>query len=133
LKLVAVQVGELDAVLPHISWHLNSFAERSNGRLTVEDITDSLRAGHRQLWLAVDGAIKGAALTEVANDRASTVRLTQGAGEDAAEWAFLIEGIMEWARQRGSTAFEAVCRPGWERYFKKFGLKKTHVVMEATL
>lgn len=133
MKLVPVRKEDLDAYLPAISWHLDSFAERSGKKTNVEDYIASLRNGHRQLWIALHDGVKAAALTEVADDRLSTVRLTHCAGENARDWVFLVESIKAWAKERGSGAFEAICRPGWEKYLKNHGFTKTHIVMEADL
>lgn len=119
------EVGQYD-----IEWHLQSFADRSRGRFTVEHFRKGIAEQHYQLWLGVEERIKAVALTQVSDDGLDTVLLTQCAGEGAREWVYLVQGIVAWAKERGSGRFEAICRPGWEKYLKHFGFKKTHVVME---
>ena len=116
-----------------IDWHLKSFSDRSNGRFSVEHFRKGIAARDYQLWLGVDEKIKAVALTQVSADGLDTVLLTQCAGEGAREWVHLVQGIMAWAKERGSGRFEAICRPGWERYLKQFGFRKTHTVMELDL
>lgn len=130
MKLIAARAQDLDAYLPTIDWHLRSFADRTDGKATVEDFIDSIRAGNRQLWIATAAGVVAVALTEVLADRKNTVRLTHCAGEGAESWAYLIGNIKAWSEERGSEAFEVVCRLGWEKYLKNFGFKKTHIVME---
>lgn len=132
MKLVPVGKGDVEAVKPFLVWHVGSFANRSGGRHTPDDYWKRIETGHAQGWIAFDGqTIKGFCLTEVADDALATVRLTHCAGEDADSWLFLMDNIKAWARERGSKAIEAICRPGWER--KLTGFRKTHVILEARL
>lgn len=133
MKLVPVPAHALGQYLPAISWHLQSFAIRSGGKFTVDDLISDLTNSRRQLWLGVDPDIRAVALTQVLADHKDTVSLTHCAGEGAVDWVHLIDGIRAWARDRGSQAFEVTCRPGWEKYLKGHGFKKTHIVMESDI
>lgn len=124
---------DIDEWLPFIRWHLNSFCE--NGRDKPSDFIRAVKEHDMQCWLAVcgDNTVKAVCLTRVLDDRTQTVQVTHCAGEDMQAWAMFMNNIIEWARERGSSAFEAITRPGWERVLKPYGFKKTHVVLEVEI
>lgn len=130
MRLVAVRAEELDTILPDVLHFIERLEVESGHRITVDRFVSDIRSGHRQLWLGCDTDIRTIAMTEVADDTKSTVRLTHCAGDGPKDWVFLIEGIREWARQRGSEAFEVIGRVGWERFLKHHGFKRAYVVME---
>lgn len=130
MKLVAVRADELSGWLPLIRWQLESFADRSRGRHSVDHFIDGIRSGHFQCWLVVSDDVRAVCLTQVAVDDLDTVLVTHCAGEDAKSWALFLLNICAWAKERGSKRVEATTRPGWERLLKPMGFKKTHVVLE---
>lgn len=129
MRAIAVPASILDQWLPRIGWQLESFCR--DGGWLPEDIVEQIRDRRRQLWIAFDGEVRAAALTQVEDDRLKTVRITHVAGNGFRDWAHLREVIKAWAREIGSKRLEAVARPGWERIAKE--MRKTHVVLEERL
>lgn len=126
-----VPATELDKYLPHLEWHLEQFS--GNGQFLPEDIVEQIRSRERQLWIVWDGSVQAAMLTSVLSDRLDTVQVAHCCGRDMAEWLHLWPVIEAWAVERGAKRIEAVARPGWERILKRYGMKKTHVVLEKRL
>ncbi len=132
MRLIPVDPRTFD--LERIRWAFASFADRSCGKYSVDSYFDDVRAATAQAWLGVDGdEIKAVAMTEMSSDDMRTVRLTACTGVDAKEWVHLVQGIQAHAKKAGAKSFEAIARPGWERYLKNFGFRKTHVILEAPL
>lgn len=129
MRAVPVPSTQLDEWLPRIAWHLERFCD--DGALAPSDLVEQIRDRTRQLWIAVDSRVRAVALTQVSEDRLSTVRITHVAGDGFEEWAHLREVIKAWAREMGSRRLEAIARPGWERVAKE--MRKTHVVLEERL
>ncbi len=133
MDVVGVASDDIDRVAPLIAWHLESFAERSGGRLTVDGLLSAIRARDKQCWLALDGdGIRACALTEVADG--PEVVITQCAGEAREDWQREIVGeIKAWAKHIGARRLTIVCRPGWAKFLKSEGLRETHRMMEMAL
>jgi hypothetical protein len=131
VRFIPVPAGDLDAWLPKIGWHLESFAE--NGQWTAADFAEQVRNRDRQLWIAEENGVKAVCLSSVSEDRLKTVHVTHCAGEDYGTWAHFILLIAGWAREIGAQRFEVTARPGWERVLRQFGLQKTHVMLEMRL
>lgn len=107
-----------------------SFADRSDGRHTVDYFKQAVLDRQMQCWGAWRNVVKAVALTQVLDDDLGTVSVLAVAGQNAGEWVFLAENIKQWARERGSKRVVAEARPGWERLAKDYGFKKTHVILE---
>mgnify|MGYP003642812584 CR=1 FL=1 len=117
-----------------LTWHINSFVERSSGANTFESIVESILARETQCWVVVDkdGKIKACALTYLADDAGKTCVILACAGEDFRDWfELLAKTIYMWSKEAGSNKFEIHARLGWEKFLKEhLGMIKTHVVME---
>ena len=75
--------------------------------------------------------VKACALTHISSDAGKTCVVLACAGADFKDWfEILIETLYNWSKEIGSNKFEVHARPGWEKYLKHLGMKKTHVVME---
>ena len=125
---IPVGVSQLDAVLPQLEWHFNSFCRAGN--FTPDELIEDIRQKRRQLWLAWENGPMAAVLTSV---KGNTLNVTHAAGHQADKWEHLFEYLMDWGRSIGCERIEANARKGWEPVLKKHGLRKTHVVMEANL
>ena len=131
MKVIPVPATELDRWLPDIEWHLEQFA--ANGSATPDDYIDDIRDRKSQCWLAYDGRVRCVVLTELTTDRLETCRVTHAAGDGYKEWLHLFPIIKQWATENGCKRLVAVARPGWEKMLKRYGLRKTHVVLEVDL
>lgn len=133
MRAQAIPADALAEWVPKIGDELQSFADC--GEWYAEDFISQLYSEDRQLWLAIndDEEIKGVVLTSIAADRRNTLHITHGSGTGFREWVYLATYIFDWGRDMGCKTVEVTCRPGWERFLKNLGLRKTHVVMEACL
>lgn len=130
--VVAVPSGDFPAWRDVLSWHFDSFAERSSGANTVESIIKSIMDRETQCWAVMQGGkVKACALTHIANDAGKTCVVLACAGEGAKDWfEILVKTLYSWSKEVGSNKFEVHARPGWEKYLKHLGMRKTHIVME---
>ena len=130
--VLAVPASEFAGWFDRLSWHFNSFVERSSGANTLESIVRSVLDRETQCWVVVDGDdVKACALTHISSDAGKTCVVLACAGADFKDWfEILIETLYNWSKEIGSNKFEVHARPGWEKYLKHLGMKKTHVVME---
>jgi hypothetical protein len=129
---LAVPAADLDQWAGKIAWHLDQFC--ASGQWEPGDLLDHIRARDRQLWVVErNGAALCVILTSLQADRLNTVQVTHGAGVNYREWLHLWPVIEAWARDLGAKRIETVCRPGWERVLGRYGMTKTHVVLEKRL
>ncbi len=132
MRLVGVPADMMQGTLPLIRDRLAECTER--GRYTVEELVQGIMDRDRQCWIVMDGRdIKAVALTQIGGDSLKTCRITHLAGDGLQDWKDAYQGIREWAKGLGSKRIEALARPGYERIGKKYGLKKTHVLLEEDL
>lgn len=131
MRIVPVRSDILDQWIPLIEWHLAQFC--ADGGWHPNDLVDQIRDRTRQLWVASDGTVKAALLTQIADDKLATCRITHLVGVDRDSWLHLFGAIEGWARELGCQRIEAIARPGWERAAKPLGMTKTHIVLEKRL
>lgn len=94
------------------------------GQLLLTALNDGLAT----LWVAIDGVVKMALVTELidtSQGRECFLRLI--GGYDRGEWLPFLANVIEWARAQGCVALEGTMRPGWERVLPDW--KKTAVVL----
>jgi len=128
----AVPANEFPVWYDRLTWHFQSFADRSSGGNTVESIVKSVMDRETQCWVVMAGEeIKACALTHIASDAGKTCVVLACAGADFKDWfEILAKTLYDWSKEVGSNKFEIHARPGWEKYLKHLGMKKTHIVME---
>lgn len=129
--VTGVPRDDFEAIYPLLMWAFDSFAERSSGTATAEDLAGQVMAETSQCWLVWDNEPVAVALTEVQESRKKTVCMTHCAGRGREDWQQpLVEEIREWAKHIGATRFSTVNRPGWTPFLKQMGLRETHRLME---
>jgi len=133
--LVAVPSHLLTEAWPEVGPFLESMASNSDGKFLASDYAKAVVARDMQLWAALkDGVPTGVALTEILNYPRQTVGRFVGAnGKGAGESAAHIEVIERWAKINKVARMEIICAPGWEFHLRKFGYKRTHVLVEKAL
>ncbi len=68
IAIVGVQRDQLMDVWPLVTWHFQSFADRSQGETTPGKLLYEVAEGKRQCWLALEGkTVKACALSVRAN------------------------------------------------------------------
>ena len=146
MRLRGTAPAELPALWRCIRDRIAGCCERSGGKYEPVDVLRNVLTGRMQLWLALDersdsgeppseaAGIKALALTEIVSyPRLVVCKLLACTGEDAGRWIGLLAEIEVWAKERGCSVLEPICRPGWERRLKPIGYRKTHVVLEKSL
>ncbi|MGH9425717.1 MAG: hypothetical protein ACRD2L_05345 [Terriglobia bacterium] len=112
-----------------------SFEMFADDKVSAKDLAWMIEKGQFQFWrLDRGGKFFACALTEVRDYPSSRVFSVFGiVGADPVLMLEAQECLTLWARQQGCTHDVYVCRPGWEKWFKPIGFKKTHVVLERRL
>lgn len=112
--------------------YVKSGAERSSGRLTVENLYGLLTAGTWQCWTVWEGAdCLAAIITKLAIESSGqrTLSALIASGRDREKWErAAVERLKEFAREEGCGLFDMMARPGWHKVFPEF--EKTHVLLE---
>lgn len=108
---------------------------RSLGRMSLESIRENVVSGWWMVWTVWDDVGKNSRawlLTELytAPSGIKCWRIISCSGDDAGEWAHLIDEMKQAARAAGAQNFEMWARPGWQ---KILGQRATHVLLEETL
>lgn len=116
-----VPSSEVPDVWPVVSKILDPAIKRSGGRLSRASVLEGLLKREMQLWLAVDGEILGAMVTQIATHPTGLkvlVGLLVG-GKDLKRWVHLWPHIEDWGRSLGCEVAEMPRgRGGWTRVFK---------------
>lgn len=87
--------------------------------------------GKAQLWLAVDGGVVGAILTEVIETtKGLTCHVLAAAGSFERHGEMCLDKIEQWAKAEGCVRLEETGRRGWLRELKRRGWQEVAVVME---
>ena len=107
----------------------------SSGLYWPSEIYAELLAGSYQLWLAwnKDGIRACMVTTVEQSQRAKWVRGILCAGENPADWVPHIEFIEAWAKAQGATYSHMMGRPGFEKWLRPKGYRRTHALMEKRL
>ena len=134
MRVTGIPKDHFPAWYPSLEWAFQSFAERSAGDATAEDLAGQVMAETSQCWIVWDNTVKAVALTEVQEGRKKAIVMTHCAGEEREDWQeMLVNTIRDWARSIGAEKFGTVSRPGWTPFLKQMGLRETHRVMEQSL
>lgn len=115
---------------------LRPFFEKftQRGEYPVEAIVADLLEKKTQCWVVLDGnKFQAVALTRIDGIGVKVCNITHLTGDGLREWEHLYNGIVDWARSIDCTRVKAIARPGYERIGQKYGLKKTHILLEAEI
>lgn len=92
----------------------------------------NLVTGHSLLWVAIDGRINAAAVTELTTaDNRKVCTIVACGGDEMQNWLHLIEGLEEYARREGCAATRIIGRRGWLRRLPAY--RQRAVIMERSL
>lgn len=132
LVIEAITASIFDDWRERLAPHLASFCERSGGSLEVERLISDIMDEGYQVWAVIDNdEVLACALTFLQDDARKTCVISHCSGRDYEQWAGqLLATIRVWSHSLGSTKLEAVTRPGWQKVLRKFGMVKTHVILE---
>ena len=88
-----------------------------------------------QLWILLDKESEhkyyGVVVTEIIQrplQRVLNIKIMTGTHRE--KWQHLVKEIEDFAWFNNCDSMELVARPGWEKVLKRFGYKKSHVLLE---
>lgn len=116
---------------PHVVRRMQSFVERSHGRVTLDTTVQRLANREWQLWLVSHGkTVDGCVLTHVytADSGMKLCEILACMGDDATRWVHLLRDIETWAAENGCYRVQAWARKGWAKHLADY--KLTHVLLE---
>lgn len=132
--LVGVPADKIEASWPHVEKFIDLACKRSSGRFTADDIKAGCVRRDFQLWVAYSDKLDAVSVTEiVVYPKIKTCRVMILTGRNRENWIQLNQEIGDWAKTQGCSMVEAFARQGWEPEMKKFGYRKTHVLLERDL
>jgi hypothetical protein len=133
--LSGVPYTMIETVWSKIEHFLEDSIQHSDNKYTASSLKQALVARDMQLWIALQGVnILSYAITYIVDyptQRRLCIILM--GGEHLDKWKHLIEDMSQWAKQQQCVAIEAFARPGWERVWAKWGIKKVHTVFKLDL
>ena len=131
MEIVGIPPKDFHAVAGLLSWHFESFVERSYGEESMDHLMSEILEAKRQCWLAWDGEVKAVGLTQVVNNAIKIVEFTHCAGEGREDWnEMMVNEIRDWAKYIGADRVRIINRPGHTKMLKAMGFKETHRILE---
>jgi hypothetical protein len=135
LRLVGIPLENLLENWPIAKQMLNPSLYYADGKYTMDDIFNGLRAREMQLWFVEsDTEIKCALITQIhkyAHDSRLVILFL--AGFEFNDVMELWGDLADFAREKGCSSIEMYGRPGWEKRLKRLGFHKTQVVLKCPL
>ena len=106
------------------------FTDRSH--VTVCDLVSKIECGEKQCWIIDDdGEVRAAALSTIWAGEYPIAQITHLRGPGFKEYAHCFHDFEKWARDVvGCPRIKILAPPGYERFTKPLGFKKTHVLLE---
>ena len=131
MEIIGIQAADFPDVAGLTAWHFNSFAGRSRGEASADDLMSEVMNETRQCWIAWDGKIKACGLTQVLNHGIKVVEFTHCAGEGREDWnEMMVDEIKRWTKHIGAKRLRVINRPGHTKMLKGMGFKETHRILE---
>lgn len=124
-----VPAEQLPQWWPVLAPYFEDFAERSDGRITVQGLLDGVRDRERQAYVWWTGEGVGmCALTRLAQYPGGlAVHVDHCAGLHADQWREAFdEHLRQWAEAIGASRIISMARPGWSRWAKQRGYREAH-------
>lgn len=101
---------------------LQNFADRSGGRVKVEDLIERIKDTDSQVWVC--GDFQAVAMTHIGPEYVS---IDYCSGTDRADWQDdLLSEVEAWAKHHGCQRVFIFGRPGWSKWAKSKGFKEAH-------
>jgi hypothetical protein len=135
MSISLVPVGSVAGVLPALLPHLQTSAQWTRGRATIDDILQMVLSGQMQLWAAHnERQIFGHVITEIKSyPRCKMLTIQYCAMEPG--MLEQVEDEMQsvaarFAKDAGCAGVEFVGRPGWRDTAKKYGYEVQSVMYQ---
>lgn len=112
-------------------------AERSGGTMPASYIVEAVCSGQQHLWTATEGdqlqAMAVTMICRLGQMPGLCCVITAAAGFAVDEWLHFIEGIEQWARERGCVRMVIYGRRGWVRKLAPMNYSEASTVLVKTL
>lgn len=110
MKLICID--RVEEFWPHVSHLIERALE---GRGDIAETRSDVMGGFALLWIAWDGALRAAAVTQLTEKDGSKFCTIVACGGKGLDWLHLIGGLEDYARSEGCKAMRIHGREGWKR------------------
>ena len=125
---------EVDKVWIFVKDYIQKALDSSGSYADHYHIKDQVKKNMMQLWVAWEEKEKkvyAVGVTELKQyPKYRTMNFRILTGEQMSKWVHFLKPMEEWAKTQGVKKMEYYARPGWERFLKTKGYKKTHVQLD---
>ena len=135
IQLVYIQNEKIDEAWHHVESNIADALARSNGYALASNFKEWIKEKKMQLWILWDKESEhkyyGVVVTEIIQrplQRVLNIKIMTGTHRE--KWQHLVKEIEDFAWFNNCDSMELVARPGWEKVLKRFGYKKSHVLLE---
>lgn len=144
-RLVLTSFDDMQEYSDVLYSRLEDACKFSLGRYKAEDLINSIKINHMQLWLAFDGAdLDGFILTQIINyPQSMALRFLCVMGvvidnwlefiKNIGSWLPFVKQIEGWAQSIGCVLSQIECPAAWELYMRDLGYKRGHVMLDKEL
>jgi hypothetical protein len=135
IQLVYIPNEKIDEAWHHVESNIADALARSNGYALASNFKEWIKEKKMQLWILWDKESEhkyyGVVVTEIIQrplQRVLNIKIMTGTHRE--KWQHLVKEIEDFAWFNNCDFMELVARPGWEKVLKRFGYKKSHVLLE---
>ena len=135
IQLVYIPNEKIDEAWHHVESNIADALARSNGYALASNFKEWIKEKKMQLWILWDKESEhkyyGVVVTEIIQrplQRVLNIKIMTGTHRE--KWKHLVKEIEDFAWFNNCDSMELVARPGWEKVLKRFGYKKSHVLLE---
>jgi hypothetical protein len=135
IQLVYIPNEKIDEAWHHVESNIADALAISNGYALASNFKEWIKEKKMQLWILWDKESEhkyyGVVVTEIIQrplQRVLNIKIMTGTHRE--KWQHLVKEIEDFAWFNNCDSMELVARPGWEKVLKRFGYKKSHVLLE---
>jgi hypothetical protein len=135
IQLVYIPNEKIDEAWHHVESNIADALAKSNGYALASNFKEWIKEKKMQLWILWDKESEhkyyGVVVTEIIQrplQRVLNIKIMTGTHRE--KWQHLVKEIEDFAWFNNCDSMELVARPGWEKVLKRFGYKKSHVLLE---
>jgi hypothetical protein len=135
IQLVYIPNEKIDEAWHHVESNIADALARSSGYALASNFKEWIKEKKMQLWILWDKESEhkyyGVVVTEIIQrplQRVLNIKIMTGTHRE--KWQHLVKEIEDFAWFNNCDSMELVARPGWEKILKRFGYKKSHVLLE---
>ena len=134
IQLVYIPNEKIDEAWHHVESNIADALAGSNGYALASNFKEWIKEKKMQLWILWDKESEhkyyGVVVTEIIQrplQRVLNIKIMTGTHRE--KWQHLVKEIEDFAWFNNCDSMELVARPGWEKVLKRFGYKKSHVLL----